>query len=416
MILGNFDQTYGGFGSAPKFPNSDALFFALLESRLQNQKALLDIVIKTLLKMQEGGICDKVEGGFFRYSTTRDWSVPHYEKMCEDNAKLLVNYLQAFQVTRNDTFKATAQQVLNYIDNNLSDRENGGFYSSQDADEEYYKLSLTEREKRAKPKVDKTVYTNYNAMMVSAYLLASVVLDERTYGNFAIKTVNLLMERCFDNKQGMCHFIPHSEAHMFLADQVYMIKALIDAYHWTSDKRFLGYAESIATSMLRNLWSDKDDFLDRSAKKSDLGILKTSHSPFDENTAVADEFLRLSYLTGNETYREKALKILKRLFPVYENFDVIASSYALAVETYLHGVQVHIVGSRRNASTQEYVHEAIKAYNPLKTIEVLDPETDIERLKTLKYPPGEEVTAYVCSEERCDLAKNTQDLARLISK
>jgi uncharacterized protein YyaL (SSP411 family) len=416
MILENFDQTYGGFGSAPKFPNSDAVSFALLESRLQNQKVLLDIVIKTLTKMQEGEIYDKVEGGFFRYSTTRDWSVPHYEKMCEDNAQLLVNYLQAFQVTRNDAFKTTAQQVLNYVDNNLGDRDNGGFYGSQDADEEYYKLSLPEREKRAKPKMDKTLYTNYNAMMISTYLLASVVLEERRYGNFAIKTVNLLLEKCFDNKEGMCHFIPNNDAPTLLADQAHMIRALIDTYHWTADKRFLGYAESIATSMLQNLWNDKYSFVDRSFNRSELGMLRTSHSPFDENARAANDFLRLSYLTGNETYREKALTILKRFFPIYENFEVIASSYAIAVETYLHAVQVHIVGSREKALTQEYLHEAIKAYNPLKTIEVVNPETDIERLKTLKYPLSEEVRAYVCAEGKCNLAKTPEDISKLLSK
>jgi uncharacterized protein YyaL (SSP411 family) len=81
-IMSRFDASHGGFGRAPKFPQSHVLALTILEYHLQGHKALLNIATKTLQKMAGGAIYDDAEGGFFRYSTTRDWSVPHYEKMC----------------------------------------------------------------------------------------------------------------------------------------------------------------------------------------------------------------------------------------------------------------------------------------------------------------------------------------------
>ncbi len=80
-IGSSFDSLHGGFGNSPKFPQSGALALALLEYRIQGHKSILNIVTKTLKKMSAGGIYDKEEGGFFRYSTKRDWSIPHYEKI-----------------------------------------------------------------------------------------------------------------------------------------------------------------------------------------------------------------------------------------------------------------------------------------------------------------------------------------------
>jgi uncharacterized protein YyaL (SSP411 family) len=119
-------------------------------------------------------------------------------------------------------------------------------------------------------------------------------------------------------------------------------------------------------------------------------------------------------LTGNELFLEKAKATLRGLFQVYRDFNIRASSYALAVELYLHPIQVHIVGSRKNVLTQEYVHEALGVYNPLMTIEVLGPATDTERLKTLKYPVGEKPAAYVCAEGKCTLAENAANLVKLV--
>ncbi|MEJ2240620.1 MAG: DUF255 domain-containing protein, partial [Candidatus Bathyarchaeota archaeon] len=263
-ITSQFDHIYGGFGSAPKFPHSEALRFILLQYFLKSHNAALNIVKKTLLKMGEGGIFDKEEGGFFRYSTTNDWSVPHYEKMCEDNAKLLINYLEASQITGEIAFKNKAKSVLEYVDSKLSNKENGGFYGSQDADEVYYKLKLSERSRKIPPKIDQTIFTDWNAIMSSAYLLASVVFADQKYQNFALKTIEYIL-RTFKPTKGIKHYIneKNNEYSGFLTDHVYMTKCLIDSYQITSNQKFLDIAENIAEFMIKNLWNKNGGFYDK---------------------------------------------------------------------------------------------------------------------------------------------------------
>src|SRR5437879_6793012 len=87
-IAVNFDIDYGGFGFEPKFPQTDSLEYALVRYRYHGEKEMLTVVNKTLEQMGRGGLYDHVEDGFFRYSTNRDWTIPHFEKMAEDNARL----------------------------------------------------------------------------------------------------------------------------------------------------------------------------------------------------------------------------------------------------------------------------------------------------------------------------------------
>jgi uncharacterized protein YyaL (SSP411 family) len=415
-IASNFDSLHGGFGDSPKFPHSEALALALLEYQIQEHKALLNIVTKTLQKMSAGGIYDNEEGGFFRYSTTRDWRVPHYEKMCEDNAKLLINYLEAYQVTGEDIFKETAQGILTYVDASLSDQDNGGFYGSQDADEEYYKLSLQERRKRASPKIDKLLYTNWNAMMTSAYLLASVVLKNPSYRKLAIRTIDLLIEKSFSPRSGMYHYYLEGKKYLpgLLTDQASMVRCLTDAYQLTSDNRFLNYAESIAKFMLNNLWDGVGGFYDRPKKAEALGALKTFNKPLDENSVAADAFLRLHYLTGKKKYLRTAKRTLEHFGAAYQIYGIMAAAYGLAVELYLRPVEIHIVSRRKDSITRRFLDESLKVYNPLKAIQVLDPAEDTAKLTNLKYPATKTPVAYVCLEGTCTSVEDPEEIAKKI--
>jgi len=387
-----------------------------LEHRLQGHNAALNIVKKTLTKMRAGGIYDKAEGGFFRYSTTRDWSVPHYEKMCEDNAKLLINYLEAYQVTGEDTFRDTAKGILAYVNAKLSDQENGGFYGSQDADEIYYKLKLAERQNRTPPRIDRTLFVNWNAMMVSAYLQASVVLEDPSYPKFALLTVDLLLEKAFSPNKAMKHYILGGEGHLsgLLTDQVYMMMCLIQCYQVTSDRKFVDHAESLAEFMLDKLWDDAGGFYDKPKKSDAFGARNRLDKPFDENSVAAEAFLRLYHLTGKQKYLKAAEKTLKHFASIYQRYGLMASIFGVAVELFLHPMQVHIVGSRTDAVTRRFQKESLRAYNPLKVVETLDPVLDRDRLKNLGYPLAEVPTAYVCFEGKCTSVENPKELAEKI--
>lgn len=415
-IASRFDSLHGGFGNAPKFPHSGALRLALLQHHMQGHKAALNIVKKTLTEMRNGGIYDKEEGGFFRYSTTRDWSIPHYEKMCEDNAKLVVNYLEAYQVTGENVFRDTAKGILAYINAKLNDQENGGFYGSQDADEVYYKLSLPERLKRTPPRIDRTLFVNWNAMMISAYLLASVVLDDQSYQDFALRTVNLLLETSFSPKNGMTHYLIEGKSHLsgLLTDQVHMMKCLIDSFQITSDRKFLDRTESIADFMLDKLWSDTGGFYDKPKETSAFGALKLLDKPLNENSVAADAFLRLHHLTGKQKYLETARKTLEFFAPNYQRYGIMGSIYGLAVELYLHTMQIHIVGSRSDDVTHRFLRESLRAYSPLKVVETIDPVLDRDRLKNLRYPVADVPTAYVCFEGICNSVEDPEKIAKTI--
>ncbi len=415
-IASSFDSSHGGFGDAPKFPHSEALTLALLEYQIQGHKALLNIVTKTLKEMSVSSIYDKEEGGFFRYSTRRDWSTPHFEKICEDNAKLLINYLQAYQVTGEEAFKETAQGILAYVDANLSDEENGGFYGSQDADEEYYKLNLLERLKRTAPRIDKTLYTNWNATMTSAYLLASIVLEGLSYRKLALRTVDLLVEKSFSSRKGMYHYYFEGKKYLpsLLMDQASMIRCLIDTYQSTSDRKYLSYAEKIAKLMLTNLWNNAGCFYDRPKTTEALGALKILNIPLDENSFAADAFLKLHYLTGKKKYLKTAKRILEYFSSNYQRYGIIAATYGLAAELYLRPMQIHIVGQKKDPLIHIFLDESLKVYNPLKVIEILDPTEDTERLTNLKYPITETPTAYVCFERTCTSVENPEEIAKII--
>jgi uncharacterized protein len=165
-----FDPQHGGFGQAPKFPHPSALdllieryarksksppfdqlragFLAQKDAREMGHppdlsptnaavgadSQLRELIVTTLEHMARGGVYDQLAGGFHRYSVDERWVVPHFEKMCYDNSELLKNYVHGYQATGNEFFADVARDVIRWMDEWLSDREQGGFYASQDAD------------------------------------------------------------------------------------------------------------------------------------------------------------------------------------------------------------------------------------------------------------------------------------------
>jgi uncharacterized protein len=128
-----FDARLGGFGGAPKFPRPSVHNFLLrYYMRTKNQEAL-DMVLLTLREMAKGGMNDQLGGGFHRYSVDERWFVPHFEKMLYDQGQLVTSYVEAFQITGDAGYAATARRTLDYVLRDMTD-PGGGFYSAEDAD------------------------------------------------------------------------------------------------------------------------------------------------------------------------------------------------------------------------------------------------------------------------------------------
>ncbi|MFA3783799.1 thioredoxin domain-containing protein [Melioribacteraceae bacterium 4301-Me] len=130
-----FDNEYGGFGSAPKFPSPHNLMFLLRYYYKYKNEAALVMVEKTLTQMRLGGIFDQIGYGFHRYSTDRKWLIPHFEKMLYDQALLIHAYAEIFQLTKNNFYKKVVDEIVDYVARDMSSID-GGFFSAEDADSE----------------------------------------------------------------------------------------------------------------------------------------------------------------------------------------------------------------------------------------------------------------------------------------
>ena len=131
----SFDEQWGGFGQAPKFPSPGNLEFLLARHARTGDARALEMVLITLRRMAQGGMYDHLGGGFARYSVDRFWLVPHFEKMLYDNAQLVRVYLHAYQLTGEELFVGVVRETLAYLEREMLDAE-GGFFAAQDADSE----------------------------------------------------------------------------------------------------------------------------------------------------------------------------------------------------------------------------------------------------------------------------------------
>ncbi len=128
----SYDWQYGGWGSAPKFPQPMTIEF-LLRRATRGDTQAREMAIHVLHAMSQGGMYDVVGGGFARYSTDNEWRIPHFEKMLYDNAQLALVYLHAYLITGITNFRQICEETLDFVSRELL-HPLGGFYSSLDAD------------------------------------------------------------------------------------------------------------------------------------------------------------------------------------------------------------------------------------------------------------------------------------------
>jgi hypothetical protein len=142
-LSGSFDYHEGGFGGAPKFPRPTTLNLLMRIHRILAERKdkdresesnwAMEMTVKTLRGMANGGMRDHVGGGFHRYSVDAYWHIPHYEKMLYDQAQLLTAYVEGWQITQTVLFEAIARSTVAYLKRDLRHKD-GGFFSAEDAD------------------------------------------------------------------------------------------------------------------------------------------------------------------------------------------------------------------------------------------------------------------------------------------
>jgi uncharacterized protein YyaL (SSP411 family) len=402
-VMQNYDPVFGGFGDAPKFPHSGAIDLLLYAYQLRREPDILHMARKTLEFMVQGGLFDKEWGGFFRYATRRDWKEPHYEKMLEDNANLLRNFLHLYRVTKDEAHAAVAQHIIEYLEARL--RHPAGFFcGSQDADESFYRLSAAQRRSEPEPYIDRTCYITWNAMAAFAYLEASWVLGRPDLQEKALAVLAFAWDNCRQPDQGMYHFYDgQSQLQGLLGDQACMARALVDAYEVSADPLYLERAQEIAAFMLdRFAHEGGEGLLDIWDEGEPLGHLRDRQRPLQENTVCAEVFLRLYSLTRNERFKQVAQATLEAFAGSFQAFGPLAADYAKGVDMCLGSLtEVHVVGVSSAEATQSLHLAALSLDVPASVVQVLDPARDAQLLAALSLPPEPAPVAYACVGTLC---------------
>jgi uncharacterized protein len=420
-ILASWDKGYGGIGSEPKFPPTGALEFALSRYVETSDHAFKSFVVSTLDGMRNGELFDKVEGGFFRYATARDWSTPHYEKMLADNAELAWVYLAASDVLDRRDYAETARLVLDYVLLNLLDEEQRGFYGSQDADEKYYHRDRGGRALLVRPPVDRTMFTDTSSMMICTLVLASAVLKDPGLLAIAERSADFIWRQGFRHGLGVCHFfeLPEGRPHLWgqPADQAWSLRSQLELFQATGEARFLERAEELADAMIeRNV--SRQGWMVEAEPDGEEQAATLVDAPVDfpdvvVNGVSARALLTLDELVQDRGYGQAAARLLGSLGEKYKQYTYFSAGYALAVELMRKGfVEIRISRQAGAAERREMMAAATAAFNPRK---LLRPETvsdflPAEQDAELPIPP-----AVVCTTGRCVPANTPAELRAAIT-
>jgi uncharacterized protein YyaL (SSP411 family) len=307
QLMAAADKQEGGFGGAPKFPQTFSIRFLLNHYYFTHDKAALDQACLSLDKIIGGGIYDQLGGGFARYSTDRQWLVPHFEKMLYDNALLVATLSEAYQLTQKPLYKEVIEQTIAFVDRELGNHKDG-YYSSLDADSEgiegkYYvwdkaeidlvlgqdaalfnsfygvrtegnwegmniltrqpetvlpplqwqslgsarQRLLEHRNTRVRPALDDKILLSWNALMNIGFSKAYAALGDERHREMAIGNMQFLRQAF--RGEGI-HFYHHSykgEARVpaFLDDYAALISALLHLQEITGDSGYLTEARDI---------------------------------------------------------------------------------------------------------------------------------------------------------------------------
>jgi uncharacterized protein YyaL (SSP411 family) len=413
-----YDPVYGGFGTEPKFPHTDAIDLLLHAYLRFGDRDALHMARKTLDYMTRGGTYDQEWGGFYRYSTKRDWSVPHYEKMLEDNALLLRNLLKLYRITQDDTHREYIDFTIAYLDRWLSDPETGAFYGSQDADEEFYPLPATERLRHTAPYVDTRIYASWNAMAISAYLEASWTRGRGGLRERALRALDYAWDRLFTEEGGMHRYLAPEGPRIggLLGEQAWMALALLDAFEVAARPQDLQRARTLVEFMIERLASDTGGFFDTPAETETLGRLSMRQKPIKENVAGAEALIRLARLTHEQRYEDIARRALAQFVDAAESQGYFAASYARAVDMLLNpGADVKIVAAAGDGAGPLHL-AALALPVPDRIVRIID-AGDTEALAAEALPSHPAPAAYACYGTLCSAPVTTpEDLLDMVDR
>ncbi len=346
-VLAQYDPVHPGFFREPKFLAAEILAF-LRDAWVANGDSEAGATLLNVLGTMGGsGVYDAVAGGFYRYATRRDWTAPHYEKLLGDNADMLALYASACATSGEQSLGRTARGILEYLFRTLHDPETGTFFSSQDADEEYYHLRADERALRPPPAVDRTVISEYNARVVSALLAAHEAFGTAWSGggqggtllDRAARLARFLRDHLWTREEGQIRFRDGGAAEAgHLADNVASAIAHLDLWDATGARAYLDAAGEILDWTVGHLYSAKlPGFLDRRPGAGESPSLGAPVVPFSTNARAACALIRYGREATRADLFAVAGQVLTGLSREFDKRSAFAAPYGSALLLYRRG-------------------------------------------------------------------------------
>jgi uncharacterized protein YyaL (SSP411 family) len=316
----SFDEKFGGFGTAPKFPPHQGLRLLLNHHRRSGDARALEMVKVTLDGMKNGGIYDHVGGGFARYSTDERWLVPHFEKMLYDNAQLAVAYLEGFQVTQDPEYRRIAMETLDYVAREMQGKD-GGYFSATDADSEgeegKFFVFLPEDIDDILGKDDAEAFCLHYDITVQGNWEGKNVLNtprslERTAADLGV-SAEALREQLARSRRAVYaarakRVPPLLDDKALAAWNGLMIEAMAEGYRVLRETRYLDSARRAAGFVLEHL------------RRPDGGLYRTARGGFahipaflEDYAYVSDALVSLYEVSGEQRWLDEALRLAERM-------------------------------------------------------------------------------------------------------
>ncbi|MGZ4704611.1 MAG: thioredoxin domain-containing protein [Acidimicrobiales bacterium] len=329
-LAAQFDPAWGGFGQAPKFPQTMSLEFLLRAHAHNRSPETLAMVTTSLDAMASGGIYDHVGGAFARYSVDERWLVPHFEKMLYDQALLARVYLHAWQVTGEARYRQVLDETIEYVARDLRHR-GGGFYSAEDADSldpeghaeegRFYTWSLAELDEILGPLTD--VAAAWWGVTEGGNFEGRTILHRPGRGDLVRPPDAARARReLFDEREGRPR--PGLDDKVLTEWNGLMLATLAEAAHATGNHGWLVDAVQTAEFLLAHLRRADGRWLRSWQAGTDLGDGATGHGGRAQHLAYAadygallDAFTRLAEATGEARWVDEARKVADDLVDLF---------------------------------------------------------------------------------------------------
>ena len=308
------DPTYGGFGSAPKFPNAANISFLFRYAKMANLSKFNEFALKTLKKMAKGGIFDQIGGGFHRYSTDTKWLVPHFEKMLYDNALMPVNYCEAYQITKDPFYLGVLQKTLDFVLREMTSSE-GGFYSAYDADSEGVEGKFYVWTKHKIKEIlgnDAEIFCLYfdvtdggnwegNSILCNNLNTSTIAFNFGISEQKVHETIDSCSKKLLEVRSKRVS--PGLDDKILVSWNSLMITAFAKGYRVTNDVRYLNAAQNCISFIEKNLFVD--DNLLRTYKNGNAKI----NGYLEDYSYFINALLDVFEIDPNQKYLKLALKL-----------------------------------------------------------------------------------------------------------